>query len=492
MVSLPINILLIGCGYHAQRIYYPIVEKYGAPMNTRIAAIVDLQEKTDEINSYLNKRGFVIPHILLLSQEEIAYDHLSPLVKDHLKKLVDELQINAVIIATEPLAHMVYARWALDENLHILMDKPVSTKKNISTDISAAREIMIDYDELISRLEKVRRSGRHIVFDLMAQRRYHPAFQLMKSLIKEVYERAVCPVTSIQSLHSDGQWRMPAEIIEQGYHPYNQGYGKCSHSGYHSLDIVPWLIEGAEDTKKYIDNVDIYTNFLTPQDFISQINQEDYRNLFSDYDMHCPYTYEDLMRHMRGFGEIDAFSSFAFKQGARTLTLGTVNLLHNGYAQRNWVTAKGRDLYKGNGRVRHESHYIVQGPFQAISFISYQSHEVDPNNNTALYAVGGEYHLDIHVFRNNKIFPQWKNYTKYSIKDLYAPSLENQSRGHQEDARKNAVLEFILRIREQAASPSSPLEDHRRSVILLSGIYQSACMRNQRNNPLINLNFSKY
>ncbi|PIP61576.1 hypothetical protein COW99_03565 [Candidatus Roizmanbacteria bacterium CG22_combo_CG10-13_8_21_14_all_38_20] len=37
-----------------------------------------------------------------------------------------------------------------------------------------------------------------------------------------------------------------------------------------------------------------------------------------------------------------------------------------------------KDLYKGNGRLRHESHFIEQGPFQAISFDSYQSKEVNP------------------------------------------------------------------------------------------------------------------
>ena len=485
------NILLIGCGYHAQRIYYPVVEKYGATVNARIVCIIDVKEKEQELNSFFEKKGFKIPHVFLLNKKDITYDYLSHLVKEHLNRMVSEHKINAVIIATEPLAHMVYARWALKSNLSVLMDKPVSTKENISTDIQAACEILLDYNELVSSLHKAREKNPRIVFDLMAQRRYHPAFQLIKSLIKEVYDQTHCPVTSIQSFHSDGQWRMPAEIVEQNYHPYNQGYGKCSHSGYHSLDIVPWLMEAAEDERKYIDNVDVYGNFLRPNDFISQITAEDYQNLFSNYDQHCLYPDRELLRRMENFGEIDTFCSFAFKQGDRTISLATVNLVHNGFAQRNWVTAAGKDLYKGNGRVRHESHYILQGPFQAISFVSYQGKEVDPNNLEGIYDVGGEYHLDIHVFRNDKMFPKWKNYQKYSVEDLSINALENNSRGHQEDARKNAILDFINQINGTLDKSASSLEDHRRGVVLLSGVYQSACLRNGKKNPVINLNFNK-
>ena len=491
MAIKPTNILLIGCGYHAQRIYYPVIEKYGAAINACIVGIVDLKEKERELHSYFEKKGFKVPQLFLLDQKDVTYDYLSRSVKKHLDKIVSEHEINAIIIATEPLAHMVYARWALDSNLSILMDKPVSTKENISTDIQAAHEIISDYNELISSLRKAREKNPRIVFDLMAQRRYHSAFQLMKSLIKEVYDQTHCPVTSIQSFHSDGQWRMPAEIVEQNYHPYNQGYGKCSHSGYHSLDIVPWLMEAAEDERKYIDNVDVYANFLRPNDFISQITVEDYQNLFPNYDTHCPYPDHELFKRMENFGEIDAFNSFAFKHGDRAISLATVNLVHSGFAQRNWVTAAGRDLYKGNGRVRHESHYILQGPFQAISFISYQGKEIDPNNFENIYDVGGEYHLDIHVFRNDKMFPQWKNYEKYSVKDLGTNALENNSRGHQEDARKNAIVDFINQINGTLDKSSSPLEDHRRSAVLLSGVYQSACSRYEKKNPVINLNFNK-
>lgn len=50
----------------------------------------------------------------------------------------------------------------------------------------------------------------------------------------------------------------------------------------------------------------------------------------------------------------------------------TINLLHNGFARRTWLNP-GDDLYKGNGRVKHEHYSIQQDSFQNIQIHSYQS-----------------------------------------------------------------------------------------------------------------------
>lgn len=324
----------------------------------------------------------------------------------------------------------------------------------------------------------------------MAQRRFHPAFLKVKKLVKEVFDETNCPITSIQSFHSDGQWRMPSEIVDQIYHPYCQGYGKCSHSGYHSIDISTWLIEATENSNKNINNVDVFSNFLYPNDFLYQLNLEDYKKLFPEFEKHNKYPKHELIVKYKNYGEIDAFISLAYKHDDTKMTLGSINLIHNGFAQRNWVTAEGRDLYKGNGRVRHETHYIEQGPFQAISYISYQGEEVDPDKLDNIYDYGGEYHLDIHVFRNNKMFPKWKNHEMLSIKDLSVNIMEDKSRGHQEDARRNCVLEFVDLINgKKNVESTSDYLDHKRSTILLYAAYKSAVLKKKGENPLVNIPF---
>jgi hypothetical protein len=310
----------------------------------------------------------------------------------------------------------------------------------------------------------------------------------MKDKIKEVFARTNCPITSIQTFHSDGQWRMPTEIIEQDYHPYNQGYGKCSHSGYHTIDIIPWLMEETNKGDKKIDNVDVLSSFMRPNDFISQLNMADYRKLFNNFDEYNHYEEDKFIRLAEDFGEIDAFCNLTFKKGKRVICLGNVALAHNGLSQRNWVTAAGRDLYKGNGRIRQETYFIEQGPFQSISLISYQSQEVNPENTRNLYDVGGEYHLDIHIFRNSKMFPDWNTYDKYSVEDLLGRNMEGRSRGHQEDARRLGILDFIKSVREHVPS-SSDFIRHEKGTKLLSAIYQSAIARMNGEYPVINIDF---
>ncbi|MFA5310358.1 MAG: Gfo/Idh/MocA family oxidoreductase [Candidatus Paceibacterota bacterium] len=480
-----INILLVGLGPHAKRIYFPIIKKDGTNINAKISLIVDLEEKKEDIEKYLLASGEKID-TLFLSSKQKKYNNLTKEVEKILDEKIKKLNINAVFISTEPLAHIVYAKYALSRGLHILMDKPLSTKENISTNINKAKEIINDYEKLIVLHKKAeKKHGHKIVFNLMAQRRFHPAFIKIKQLIRDVYESTGCPVTSIQSFHSDGQWRMPEEIIDQDYHPYNQGYGKLSHSGYHSLDLVPWLID--IDDVDY-DQINIVSQSSMPIDFFEQLKISNYEKLFPDYRNFFARDEKNINSTVKLYGEIDCFSNIAFKRKNKTITLASVNLAHNGFSQRGWTTAKGKDLYKGNGRVRHESHYIEQGPFQAISFISYQGKEVNPNNIDGVYDVGGEYHLDIHVFRNDKFCPKWKNYEKISVRDLNINIMEGVSRGHQEDARRFCILDFIEQINNPEKTTKSSIVDHKKSILLMSGAYQSMCKSFKRKNPLISIN----
>jgi len=478
-----ISLLLIGFGPHARRIYYPIITHEQSSTGASIVCAVDLLSQQSVIEEYLSKRKETLPVYYLDKPDNNRT--LPKHIQILLNTIVQKFNIQGIIISTEPLAHVGYANWALENGLSILMDKPISTAIHASVSEKAANQILDDYQFLKKKYLKAKMKDKHILFSLMAQRRYHPSFQKMKLLIQEVYTRTGCPVTSIQSFHSDGQWRLPSEIIDIDYHSYNQGYGKCSHTGYHALDIVPWLLEAAESKDSKINNVDIFTNFLRPNDFLSQIPMKNYTNLFPHFNKHNHYTEKEIRTITQNYGEIDAFNSFAFKHNDRTITLGSMNFVHNGFSQRGWMTPNA-DLYKGNGRVRHESHFIEQGPFQAISFISYQSDQIDPSQKHNIFGVGGEYHLDIHVFRNHNLIPAWKRYELFGIQNLNKLIVSGYSRGHQEDARRQAIIEFIHHLHKPTTEHTSHFLDHERGTILLAGVYQSAAKRFHHKNPIIN------
>ena len=485
------KIILIGLGPHSKRIYYPLIEKFSESKRFKLVAIVDLESKKEDILDFLGEKANN-HDLVLIPKKRQSYNKLNREVGKKLNELVKKYNVSGVIISTEPLVHVMYAKWALKNNLHILMDKPISTHFNISTNEKKAKKLIEDYDNLEKAYKQAIERNPSITFSLMAQRRFHPAFKKIRELIADCKMKTNCPVTSIQTFHCDGQWRMPSEIINQLYHPYMQGYGKCSHSGYHFFDIVPYILSAGTDDNKFYDNIEVISSFVRPLDFMAQLTLEDYEKLFGkkEFNKYNPYNQTELNIFMKKYGEIDAFTNICFKRGNRVMTVASLNLAHNGFARRDWITAEGRDLYKGNGRVRHEFHIIEQGPFQSIHYHSYQSEEINPEDSDDIYEVGGEYHLEIFVFRNTKMIGG-KALEVFNIKDLNVNIMGGKSRGHQEDARANGFLEFIEAVNNQRKREEMTSEflSHKHAVIITSAIYQSAIARLKNKNPLIKMPF---
>lgn len=485
------RLLLIGLGYHAKRIYFPLIKKFYSGLGFELIAVVDLKEKEEDIKNYLQDKK-CHPELIFIDSKDVSENDLSKTYKKYLTKYIKDKKIEGVIISTEPLVHFAYAKWALKNNLSILMDKPISTYKDISNSERLAKRLIQDLKILQKMYQEAILRNPHISFSITAQRRFHPAYEKIREIIKDCFEKTNCPVTSIQTFHCDGQWRTPTEMVEQLYHPFMQGYGKCSHSGYHFCDMVIYFLKSAQGGNKRYDNVDIFTNVTRPLDCLEQFNLKDYNNLFGKkvFNKYNHYNERELKKIMPKYGEVDAFSNIAFKKGDKTITLCSLNLNHTGFGKRDWPSANGRDLYKGNGRVRHEMYIIEQGPFQSIHLHSYQAFEVDPSvNGSRKYKVGGESHMDIYVFKNSGMIGG-KTIEIIKLKDIQKQKfLDNKSRGHQEDARAEAFLEFISALKGtmKRSNMRSDLFTHTASVTLLSGIYQSIAAKKHRN---INLKIS--
>jgi hypothetical protein len=477
-----VNLLLIGLGPHSKRIYFPLIEAFSC-QGVKLIAFVDLKEKQEDIISYLSEKS-IKPIPVYIYPHQQTYHKLHPEIELKLNRLVRDHKIKGIIIASEPLVHIMYAKWALSQGLSVLMDKPISTHFNISTDSAAAKQLLGDYHDLKLLYEHAIRKNPSVIFSVMAQRRYQTSFNLLRHHISDCFAKTNCPITNVHTFHSDGQWRMPTEIVEQLYHPYMQGYGKCSHSGYHYYDIIPFLLQGALGGDKYYDNVDIFTTVTRPLDFLEQLSLKDYERLFGRnlFGKHNKYTENELSELMKNYGEIDAFSNICFKKSDKVITIVSINLAHNGFSTRDWVTAASRDLYQGNGRVGHEVHILQQGPFQTLHFHSYKSKEnVDEPNQ-----VGGKQHLEIFIFKNHKMIGG-QPVTRITINDLI--EMEGGDRGLLGKAKAKVFVEYIKAIRGYIPRTSviSEFIKQEHAVILTSGIYQSMIAQIRSKNPLINL-----
>lgn len=478
-----IRLLLIGFGPHARRIYYPLLERHADDPHLRLCASVDLLSEKDKIESYLIERR-VQPVRYYYEGDIPGSDEISCQVQDFLNKIIFCHKINGVIIASEPLTHLSLAKWALAEGLSVLMDKPISTYYGVSTSVKNACKIVRDFYLLSEIYRNKKLTHPQLVFSLMAQRRYQTSFVLIKEKIRECFEKTNCPVTNVQSFHSDGQWRMPDEIVKQHYHPYNQGYGKCSHSGYHYFDLVPYILQAGLGNDKFYDNIDVFASAVRPNDVLEQFTLKDYARLFGQqhFNKHNHYSQQQFKNICREYGEIDCCSHIAFKKADAIITSASLSLSHNGYSRRNWITASGRDLYKGNGRVGHESHIFQQGPFQSLHFHSYKSDETC-DNPSVKSEVGFKEHVDIYIFRNEKILGG-KHIERFNIQDL----IKKEEQGIKGKAKARAFYEFIAGMRGEITSEKmlSDLNDHEMGTLLMSAVYQSLCHQFYHFNPLIN------
>jgi predicted dehydrogenase len=471
------RVMLIGVGPHARRTYLPhlMKMKLGLESGAQLAGVVELDSRRDETVSVCLEHGataeqcFVQPFAGALPEE----------VKWELDALVEQKRINAVIISTEPLVHRAYLDWALERGLHVLVDKPLTTRRDVAHDVGQARGLWEDYAEVMLRYQRLQQSGADTCLLVNSHRRFHPGFEHVIRLISEIRDETGCAVTNVASEHCDGQWRLPAEIISQDYHPYNQGYGKLSHSGYHCVDMVSRFLRAGSSNEKRPDAMAVTSSFTMPTGFVDQVHRDDYVRYFgADYEAACPLQDIELKAAMKSFGEIDASAMIEFDRKGETVATASIRLHHNGFARRTWLKP-GSDLYKGNGRVRHERHRIDSGPFQTIYIESYQANDKHECSDEMDFELGGNNHFDIMVFRNTGRNGQHRPMDVTRLADLPSTAGFDSGLLYNEQVKEACLREFLGFISGDVARPElrSSIEDHALTVRMMSMMYEANAMR---------------
>ena len=465
------KIIIIGCGPHARRVYIPSIRKI---KHIKLELIIDLKSQESVVRSFLNDFAEIDLHFI-----EPFEKKMPNILSTFLNNYIIEKEISGVIIATEPLIHKIYADWALQAELNILIDKPITARANSVSDKSSAKGIYNDFVQLFEKYKSLQLK-KETIFMINSQRRYHEGFEFVMNKIREVSDKTNCPVTFISAYHCDGQWRLPNEIITQQYHPYCTGYGKASHSGYHIFDTIYQLYKSSGITEKFADSIEIMSSFIQPNGFFNQLNENDYNNIFGDqYNLIAQYNDEELKNICTDYGEVDLSAIITLKKNNDSIANFSLNLLHNGFAGRTWIKP-GEDLYKGNGRIKHESYTIQQGPFQNIQIHAYQSSDNHDLNQGPENFLGGKNHFEIYIFRNPLVSNSQKQPEVFSYKDIIdLKKTENDSIISMEYVKFKVVKEFAdyLIGKRKKININSQIEDHIIPVKLMSGIYLSSIMK---------------
>ncbi|MER6399307.1 Gfo/Idh/MocA family oxidoreductase [Kitasatospora sp. NPDC001603] len=473
-----VNVLVVGVGPHARLNHLPAL---AAAQNAGLAGTVtgvDLPHAAAAAVEYGTPGRPRRIQVLPVEPFPASQRALPSAVRQALEAVVERERIGAVMVATEPSVHLPYALWAIGQSLPVLLDKPLTVHPGASTDPAAAQAIADDFDTLLDAYRTAQRRDPRMVVSVLSQRRWHPAFRQVRELIGEVAEATNCPVTSIQSSHGDGQWRLPDELVDLAYHGYTNGYGKAAHSGYHHFDTVPWWLAAGERPGKELDEIEVHAACTRPSDFLTQLTVADHERLLPGFADRNPYTEPDLYRLTAGFGEVDVFLNVAYRSRGRTLALGSHSLAHTSFSQRGNLHPVPGALYKGNGRIGQESHIIQQGPFQALHLHVLQTLHAD-GGGVDRRAAGGADHIELHVFRNDRLGLGWERHRMLGFDDLTRDSTGGAVQPTQRSARTCAVTEFLsyLADRTPRAEMASDLADHRRPARLMAAAYLSLARR---------------
>jgi hypothetical protein len=433
--------------------------------------VIDLDINRVSLDKYLDEK---LPNTQrIYFDSKLSYgNNLPKEVEISIDEVCSKYKITHAIVSTEPKSHACYLSYLFRKGIRVLCDKPLTSPVGVINDVAQAMRIRKDFDDLNNVLNK------HSDADciIQCQRRWHPGYNYLKSILEECIEKYNVPITNVEIYHCDGMWNMPEEFFKRENHPYKYGYGKLMHSGYHFIDLLCWLTEINDCIiEKRANNAELYATASNPYDFFNVITSADYKNFFeSDVSKFLNRGVEEA----RDFGEIDFQALLQFKNDDAVITTCQLNLLQNGFSRRSWNELP-EDTYKSNGRIRHERINIQVGPLMNIQVHSYQS--VEAAERTTDHSVGNVEHFEIYIFRNSDLIGG-KPFEKVSVADLTEHIIESDFIGYNELARKKCLQEFLS---TSGVTNTSSLRDHKRSIELLSQCYKSLAHKNNGLSPVI-------
>lgn len=425
-----VNICLVGVGPHAKRIYFKYFRDYGIYPKL----IVELKSKEKELLDYLKENNFLNCKTVFLDDKFKDNVLINNEFAGVLRTECQRLNITHAIISTEPKAHNAYINFFLDNKIQVMSDKPITVRKGMLNKKSV-NSIKRDYQNIVKKTIE-----NDTPLQIMCQRLYHEGYIYVKNLIKDTIGKYNVPITFCEVYHCDGKWMMPHDL-ECENHPYKYGYGKLFHSGYHFIQLLAEIMSlntNIKNEDKQAVSVEMTSSFISPEDELAQINEEDYKNLFKGQKI--PSYYYGSHKKYDKYGEKNNYTLFTFKnKDNKTISVAELNLLQNGFSRRGWIQTKA-DHYKGNGRVRHEYLNIQIGTLMNIQVHSYQSKEIKDRTQFET-DIGGLEHFDIYVFRNSDIIGG-KTFEKISLKDL-TKNVNKNFIGYNEGAREKLLTEFL-------------------------------------------------
>lgn len=130
------KLMLVGVGPHAKRIYLKLIKK----KKLDLELIVDLESNKKNVEDTMKEFNFSNTYKYYVSENYRDTLELPGYVKEDLFDLIKKNNITNAIISTEPKAHFAYAKFLLENNINILMDKPITAPIDVITNKEQAKK----------------------------------------------------------------------------------------------------------------------------------------------------------------------------------------------------------------------------------------------------------------------------------------------------------------------------------------------------------------
>ncbi|MEM9214935.1 MAG: hypothetical protein AAGD25_11385 [Cyanobacteria bacterium P01_F01_bin.150] len=457
------NIGLIGLGPHAKRIYYPFLEKYGLQQKINFICLVELRSEKDNVYKFLNEQTIQPQKLFFVETSCASQDFLDDNIARFLTGIEATCGLDGIIISSHPKSHKAYLKWAIAHNIDVLVDKPILYPDLTNNPLVELQEIEQEFAELI---ELYRHSTSNVV--VQVQRRAHQGYVHIYRYLKDFLREFQVPISYIDIAHADGMWVMPNEW-ERENHPYKYGTGKLMHSGYHFVDMLAWLMDLSQaESKQAADELDVFVQSFQPSDFMAQLQPHHYERFFQqDLSQHFSSERIEALKH---YGEMDLFVLAQFRQKDAVLTTTYLNLQQNSFSRRASPSLPA-DIYKGNGRIRHERVNIKVSTLLNVQVHSYQSHQIREHSSLD-YGEGHLNHFDILFFRNSDLVGG-EAFEKIEIGNQHNQAIAQMdtSFSHNEASRERLFLDFL-----QGTKSDADLLRQALTVQLVVKIYQCAAL----------------
>lgn len=136
-----LNILIIWLWHHSRRIYLPSIFENKKKLNIGNVIWVDIAPE-NKITKELKKNYLELKVFLLKNKKDY---------KELLEKLRKKFNINMLIIATDPPNHFQYIKYALENRIHTITDKPILLAENIAHEEEIVKKLKKDTELIFAK-----------------------------------------------------------------------------------------------------------------------------------------------------------------------------------------------------------------------------------------------------------------------------------------------------------------------------------------------------